>query len=182
MSKPQQDIHSELSVALQSADPRVLAALVTHLSGDCSLVGPEIEEDALRAIAVGVLAPFCTQQKHPAPPSDEVLQAAMDLCAGETVPPEYGPMMRDQAGLGPPLQAATRIEPPPGFRAVVIGAGLSGLCAAIAFDKAGVEFTILLKSSAKPTTPITKRSRPSWLAMCGRIRRWIAGTRTARAR
>ena len=40
-------------------------------------------------------------EKTASPPSDEVLQAAMNLAAGVAVPAEYGLMVREQMGLGP---------------------------------------------------------------------------------
>jgi len=140
------DICAELNAALGSADPRVLAAVVTHLAADSVAVRPGIGDEELRTLALDVLMPYCSGKKKLAAPSEEVLQVAMDRCAGEPVPREYAPMMRDQAGIGPQVATAAPLEPPPGFRAVVIGAGFSGLGVAMAFAKAGVDYTIIEKN------------------------------------
>lgn len=140
------DRRAELNVALGSADPRVLAAVVTHLAADSVAVRPGIGDEELRTLALDVLMPYCSGKKKLAAPSEEVLQAAMDRCAGEPVPREYAPMMRDQAGIGPQVATAAPLEPPPGFRAVIIGAGFSGLGVAMAFAKAGVDYTIIEKN------------------------------------
>ena len=82
-----------------SADRRTLAAVVTHLGGDPKAV-PDLRDRArIEAAAARLLPAYLTGEKTAGPPSDEVLQAAMNLAAGEQVPPEYGPMVREQMGL-----------------------------------------------------------------------------------
>ena len=70
---------------LASADRRTLAAVVTHLAGDPHAV-PDLRDRAhIEAAAAQLLPPYLAGEKTASPPSDEVLQAAMNLAAGEPV-------------------------------------------------------------------------------------------------
>jgi 4-hydroxyacetophenone monooxygenase len=93
-----------------------------------------------------LLPPYLASEKTASPPSDEVLQAAMNLAAGEKVPPEYGPMVREQMGLGPAVTPEP-LNPPADFNVVIIGAGVTGVLAGIKLDQLGLSsFTILEKN------------------------------------
>lgn len=131
---------------LANADRRTLAAVVTHLSGDPNAV-PDLRDRArLEELAMRILPPYLTGEKTAGPPSDEVLQAAMNLAAGERVPPEYGPMAREQMGFGPMAKPAP-LNPPADFKVVIIGAGVSGVLAGLTLDQLGLSsFTILEKN------------------------------------
>jgi 4-hydroxyacetophenone monooxygenase len=68
---------------------------------------------------------------------------------GEPVPAEYGPMMAEEAGFrrrdagwtdGPPRRKLAD------FRVVVIGAGISGICAAIKLRELGISHVVLEKN------------------------------------
>jgi len=136
----------DLTPLLASADRRTLAAVVTHLSGDPHAV-PDLRDRAqIEEAAARLLPPFIAGEKIASPPSDEVLQAAMNLAAGMEVPAEYGPMAREQMGIGPAVEAAP-LRPPPNFSVVIIGAGVSGVLAAIKLEQMGLSsFTILEKN------------------------------------
>lgn len=136
----------DLASILASADRRTLAAVVTHLAGDPEVI-PDLRDRAhIEAVAARVLPPYLAGEKTVNPPSDEVLQAAMNLAAGEKVPPEYGPMVREQMGLGP-VVAPQPLNPPADFNVVIIGAGVTGVLAGIRLDQLGLSsFTILEKN------------------------------------
>lgn len=136
----------DLPSILASADRRTLAAVVTHLAGDPGVI-PDLRDRAhIEAVAARVLPPYLTGEKIVSPPSDEVLQAAMNLAAGEKVPPEYGPMVREQMALGPAV-APKPLNPPADFNVVIIGAGVTGVLAGIRLDQLGLSsFTILEKN------------------------------------
>ena len=57
----------------------------------------------------------------------EQLVRMLSVAMGEEVPPEYGPMIAAELGLGGPPPAGARWTVPEGFRAIVIGAGVAGL-------------------------------------------------------
>jgi 4-hydroxyacetophenone monooxygenase len=131
---------------LASADRRTLAAVVTHLAEDPKTV-PDLRDRArIEELAAQLLPSYLAGEKTAGPPSDEVLQAAMNLAAGEKVPAEYGPMVREQMGIGPAV-APQPLNPPADFHVVIIGAGVSGVLAGLKLDQMGLSsFTILEKN------------------------------------
>ncbi len=74
-------------------------------------------------------------------PSPELLVEMLSWSMGEPVPPEYGPFTQAQLGHRPVDQEP--IEVPDGFEVIVIGAGVSGICAAVNLRAAGVPFTVI---------------------------------------
>ncbi|MFO7552498.1 MAG: NAD(P)/FAD-dependent oxidoreductase [Haliea sp.] len=94
-------------------------------------------------------------------PSDELLVRMMSASLGEEIPLEYAPMIRHELGLAgtgtqqgstttrdvSPLAEVEGRDPPAGFRALIIGAGISGLCAAVNLDAAGIPYTIIERNS-----------------------------------
>jgi len=85
-----------------------------------------------------------------AAPGDELLVEMLSVSMGERVPPEYGPMiaaeLRATTGIAPAGVAGApdpAAEPPDGFRVLVIGAGASGLCAAVTLQGLGIEYSIV---------------------------------------
>src|SRR5438477_9709291 len=94
---------------LASADRRTLAAVVTHLTGDPRAV-PDLRDRAqIQELAARLLPSYLAGEKTAGPPSDEVLQAAMNLAAGEKVPAEYGPMV-SRWGSALPLRPSRSIH------------------------------------------------------------------------
>ncbi len=74
-------------------------------------------------------------------PSPELLVEMLSCAMGEQVPPEYGPFTSAQLGHRPVDDRP--VELPTGFEVLVIGAGVSGICAAVNLKAAGVPFTVL---------------------------------------
>ncbi|MBO0727697.1 MAG: NAD(P)/FAD-dependent oxidoreductase [Acidimicrobiaceae bacterium] len=90
---------------------------------------------AVRAHEAGVLQPL---QLTPGDVA-RMLSVALDTY----VPPEYGPLLAEELGVRSRDVEVPAV--PPGFNVVIIGAGISGLGAAIKLKQAGVPFTILEK-------------------------------------
>ncbi|MFN0030414.1 MAG: flavin-containing monooxygenase [Acidimicrobiales bacterium] len=106
---------ADLARIVATADRRTLAAVVTHLSGD-----PAADV-----------------------PSDEVLQRAMNVAAGEDVPVAYAPLVREQMGFGPAPEV-TALRAAAGFHVAIIGGGITGILTGIMLDRMGLSsFTIL---------------------------------------
>jgi 4-hydroxyacetophenone monooxygenase len=78
-------------------------------------------------------------------PSEDLLINMMGVTMGEVIPPEYAPMIASELGLD--TQTPTPAAVPDGFRAMIVGAGISGICAAIKLHEAGVPYTILERNS-----------------------------------
>ena len=108
---------------------------------------PAATQDEIRAAAVEAITEWM-HGKTPAllSPSDELLVEMMGVSLGETIPPEYSLMIREELALGGVLAqtgSATGTRAPQGFSALVIGAGISGICAAIKLAEAGISCTLI---------------------------------------
>ena len=145
---------------LDEADIVPLALALVHLEGDVAL---------LEAIAPYVKGPWAHQAKLPealaasirdrvaealarkgagVPVSDlppAMLQHMMSVAVGEPVQAQYVPMLVENMLLTPsvPVDAAPA---PAGFSVAIIGAGASGLCAAIRLRQAGIHCTVFEKN------------------------------------
>jgi len=111
--------------------------------------------DEIKAAALAALQAWLDGRAPAIPnPSDELLLEMMGVSLGEKIPSDYVTMIRHELRLPPPKAAATRgaasenvelhnVPPPPGFDVLIIGAGISGLCAAIELSSAGIPYTIV---------------------------------------
>lgn len=79
-------------------------------------------------------------------PSDELLVEMLTVAMDETVPPEYGPFLRTEL-IDAGIAEALEVVPSPAVKdtrqAVIIGAGISGLCMAMALDREGINYKII---------------------------------------
>lgn len=87
-------------------------------------------------------------------PSAELLVEMMSTSLAEPIPAEYAGMIRADLSPGP---APEFVTPPPGFRVLIIGAGMSGICAAVRLQEAGVPFTIVEKHDSVGGTWLENR-------------------------
>ena len=81
-------------------------------------------------------------------PPGELLREMMSVSLGVDIAPAYIPMIRHELGMADEQAndgAASGVAPP-GFTALIIGAGISGLCAAIELAKAGIPYVIVERS------------------------------------
>ena len=76
-----------------------------------------------------------------ADPDPDLLVRMLSISMGEPVPAEYGPMTKAQLGLRPVEEDP--IPVPDGFRALVIGAGASGMCMGVHLKAAGIPFEMI---------------------------------------
>jgi len=104
-----------------------------------------VREEICEAAADAVLAWSAGRAPaRPAPTGDDLLEL-LSLAVGEDVPAEYGEMAGEDMGFSPAGPA--RVVPEgSGFRVVVIGAGVSGMLAAIRLREAGIEHVVLEKN------------------------------------
>jgi 4-hydroxyacetophenone monooxygenase len=158
-----------LERAIAVANVPTLACLLVHLTGDRRWIEPpftparlrglddndtgslpDVVQSQIRAAALKSLKDWYAGRPPILPnPSDDLLVQMMSVSLGDTVPREYAGFIRSDLDLPPaPDQAQTMkaeaaSRPPPGFSALIIGAGISGLCAAVELTKAGVPYVIL---------------------------------------
>jgi 4-hydroxyacetophenone monooxygenase len=81
-----------------------------------------------------------------AEPDTALLREMLTVCVGEAVPDDYVAMVAEQMGLSPVQvsdQAPLGEVIAEGWQAVIIGAGVSGLLAAVRFKRLGIPFVII---------------------------------------
>lgn len=158
-----------LAEALEHGSIATLMMAIVHLTGDASLLDgpirpvkplpgehdgglPDEDKAAIRARALDALRAYrdrgCTLPPAPTPAT---IRAMMSFMVGETVPDEYVPMFLEEMALDDgdardvdwgDVPAARRAA----FRVAIIGAGMSGLLAAIRLEQAGVPYVVIEKN------------------------------------
>lgn len=155
--------------ALEEADPVTLLLVLTQFSRNPALLekahpfinGPMNYQSAIPAdlqaeirdrLSDVLAAHFATDGDMPSVPEGPLLRQMLSTAAGEPVAEDYVAMMREDldAERADPGRLRWRkpIEPTvlAGFHTLIIGAGMSGLCAAIRLREAGLPFTIIEKN------------------------------------
>ena len=91
-----------------------------------------------------------TGRELPAEPPAHLLHKMLSAGVGGPIPEEYMPMIREETMLDDrdPKTVPWRTEPLglDAFQAVIVGAGVSGLCMAIKMQEAGIPFVIVEKN------------------------------------
>jgi 4-hydroxyacetophenone monooxygenase len=158
--------------AMQFADPMVLRGLLYQLTGDKELVnvgltsgrggrGRTVQTVAdasdvamIRAKAVAFLRQYRDAGAGDIPPGPpDRLRASLGLAVGGEVPAAELGMWTEQLALDPYARGLVWPVPPSDeqlekFSVVIIGAGLTGLNAAVQLRHAGIPFTVLEKNPA----------------------------------
>lgn len=150
--------------AVNDADLRVLAMCVFHLTGDRRWLEPPfapardvrliadesagLDEAAARELR-STAAALCDAEPAVVDPGDELMVEMMSVCLGERVPDEYAPMMREELGFATrdvswPTHATPAAEV---GRALIVGAGPSGIAMGVRLDRLGIPFTVVERSS-----------------------------------
>ncbi|HIG44512.1 MAG TPA: NAD(P)/FAD-dependent oxidoreductase [Gammaproteobacteria bacterium] len=160
----------ELRDALESANLPTLLAVMSQLSGDDkwisapylpAAVPPELFADdsggfdelmaaEIRAQGFDLLRPFIDQvvDLPPIPPLEQ-LNKMMGVSVGEPLSMEYTTMYMEEMGFvnrdveWREKPTATSLD---NFLVTIIGAGMSGLCAAIKLEQAGIPYRIIEKN------------------------------------
>jgi len=159
----------QIRTALEEADPVTLALVLTQFTRDPEILGqaqpfingpmnyqasiPDSLQSEIRDRLCDILMQhFETAGELPPVPDGPLLQQMLSTAAGEPVAEDYVAMMRGDlnAEQADPGRLRWRKQPEPktleGFHTLIIGAGMSGLCAAIRLREAGLPFTIIEKN------------------------------------
>lgn len=108
---------------------------------DSGGLGADIQQE-IRAAALDAILAWKAGKPLALPePSNAELVEMLTVAMGEKVPGQYGEMTAAQLGQAAMLWDR-KIDVPPGFKVIVIGAGASGLCAAVNLRSAGVPFQV----------------------------------------
>lgn len=167
---PRDTTDRSIALALEAASLPALVPALVHLTGDLGLLErlapreqgrdvddvpiSESEKVSIRAVALEAMRALRDgRAAAPVALSDADRVRLLSWCAGEAVGPEYLPLALEEMGLGPRDERGLNWTSPPdaaalaGFRVVIIGAGLGGLCAAIRLEQAGVPYVVLEKNA-----------------------------------
>ena len=150
---------------LEAHLPSLIMALV-HLTGETRYLGPDFKltygnfddgqgglppekQAEIRLTARAAILAYLNGQPLPPAPNAETVQRMMNCLAGQSIPANYLPFLLEELALD---EQDTRfpkpIPPEPGSpkHVLIIGAGMSGLLAAIRFKQAGLSFEIVEKN------------------------------------
>lgn len=107
---------------------------------------PELEAE-LRERLFDLLTQSPPPQDRPLP--SDLMRKMMSVGVAEPVAEEYVPLLIEQMGFeipAPRLENPARGEPPAGFKVLVIGAGMTGIVAAIKLQEAGYDHIVIEKN------------------------------------
>ena len=158
---------AEIAAALASATVGALLPAVAQLTGDLSVLRPDLQPDPdnimdpqaglsaaqvaeARQLALDTLIAHREAGNPAAPPPDEQsLRTIMAFVVGERNVDEYFGLLVEElapggADLRAPAWTLDEVAPNRSIRVAVIGAGMSGLLAAHRLRQAGVEAVVIL--------------------------------------
>ncbi|WP_313620339.1 NAD(P)/FAD-dependent oxidoreductase [Achromobacter sp.] len=160
---------AELKRSLASANIPTLLMVLVHLTGDsdwlserfhCSRIrGLEdndpggLSEEAQDEVRAAAFAAIVRARQGEAPalpaPNHAQLVEMLRTSVGEDIPDSYGPMIAAWLGLDADfaLEQRDTFPVPEGYRVLVIGAGVAGLCAAIRLQGAGIPYVVIEKNA-----------------------------------
>lgn len=156
---------TNLACALMEANVPTLLASYVYLSHDTDMLDrfaphirpayaypptdiPEPLADELRDKLSRLL--LDGEGVSPMAASDALIQRIMSVSVGEPVDDEFVELVYDQCGFKPWIDRSAipdRPAPPAGFKVLVIGAGLTGMAAAIKLAEAGYDYQLIEKNS-----------------------------------
>jgi 4-hydroxyacetophenone monooxygenase len=113
---------------------------------DSGGLSPEVQRE-IRAAAFDAIVAWHDGRPLAVPdPSDELAAELLATSVAEPIPDEYGEFVAAQVGRVAPVRTDP-VHLPSGWNVIVIGAGLSGLCAAVHLRAAGVPFEVIEQNS-----------------------------------
>ena len=155
--------------ALEAADLPALLPALAHVTGDHSLLRPELridpalmaedqggltpeQQEQIRTIALDAITRFRDGGSVAAPlPTGHDLQELLEFMAGGLPIDDYLPMMREELALTADLRAPRwhkdDVAPDTPFMVAIVGAGMSGIIAAYRLAEADVPYVVIEKNA-----------------------------------
>ena len=157
----------DVEAVFAAAEVHPLLCAVAHLTGDLSLLRPDLgpdqaqllvpgrglspeQEAEARALAAAAFLGRAGDGVRPGPPGTDVLRRIFGFLVGEGATEQWAPFLTEELALGgtdPRAPSWSVREGEGGFRCAVVGAGASGLAAAHRLRQAGVEVTVYEKNA-----------------------------------
>ncbi len=154
---------AELRAALGEANIQTLLASYCHLTQDSAYLdrfapyirpamagGTSIPDDLAEDLRLRMHALLTRGEGLAAGvASDALIQRIMSVTSGEPVEDEFLPLVYDQCGFKPWIDRtaiAERKRPGGAFKVLVIGAGMTGIAAAIKLTEAGYDYVVIEKN------------------------------------
>jgi 4-hydroxyacetophenone monooxygenase len=104
----------------------------------------ELQREIREAACKAILA-YEAGELEPTDIPVERLPEMLSVALLEEVPPEHGDLLAEEMGLV--SRDVAMPAPPEGFRVIVIGAGMSGICMAVKLEAAGIDYIVLEKDA-----------------------------------
>ncbi|WP_235892653.1 flavin-containing monooxygenase [Mycolicibacterium hodleri] len=158
------DSSDALRDALADANLPTLLLVLCHLTGDQKWItepyrpskGKPLDDNdtaglpddlraEVRSAAYDAVLAYRAGRITPVDPTPEQVTTMLGCALAETVPAEYGALLSEEMGLMSRDVDIPSDSVSEGFRVVIIGAGLSGLCTAIKLARTDIDFVILEK-------------------------------------
>ncbi|NYT44300.1 NAD(P)/FAD-dependent oxidoreductase [Alcaligenaceae bacterium] len=160
-----------LREAIEQADIATLSMVLVQLSGDTEILQtikpyvhgpwnysvdmPEDLQSDLRERLIALLKDYAeTGRALPPPPPVDQIQSMMSACVGEEVPADFVPMMMEELAFHGgdtreiSWQSNDARDAASEFKVLIIGAGMSGVLAAIKLKRMGIPFVVIEKNDA----------------------------------
>ncbi|TPG32397.1 NAD(P)/FAD-dependent oxidoreductase [Mycobacterium hodleri] len=164
MGSSDDDSSDALRDALADANLPTLLLVLCHLTGDQKWItepyrpskGKPLDDNdtaglpddlraEVRSAAYDAVLAYRAGRITPVDPTPEQVTTMLGCALAETVPAEYGALLSEEMGLMSRDVDIPSDSVSEGFRVVIIGAGLSGLCTAIKLARTDIDFVILEK-------------------------------------
>jgi 4-hydroxyacetophenone monooxygenase len=157
----------DLRRALEDANLPSLQAVLVHLTGDRGWISgdyqprtgspldendssglPEERQAEVREAAYEAVLAYRAGTLTPTDLTPDDVAEILEVTIGQEIPREYGPLLAEELGIRTRDVALPDAPPADEFSVVVIGSGLSGLCAAIKLQQAGIAYQVLEKNTS----------------------------------
>ena len=155
--------------ALADADIPVLLMVLVHLTGERTWIEepyrperdmsffaeesgglPDEIQDEVKEAAHNAISDYHHGRlATPIEPSDALYLEMMSVCVGQDVPDEYLGMMLEEMGLrqrDPSWRTPSEPSQLADFNVLIVGAGMSGICAAAKLEQAGIRYDVIEKN------------------------------------